>query len=156
MIWNLKSESPVAKFGEHLEAVKGIAWNPNQAGLLATGGGTADKCIRFWNTHTLQPINVIDTGSQVCNLMFSKTSNEIVSTHGYSLNQIIVWKYPSMQKVATLTGHSYRVLYLSMSPCGQNIVTGAGDETLRFWNIFPSMKNCGISSGANSLSSTLH
>ena len=156
MIWNLKSESPVAKFGEHLAAVKAIAWNPNQAGLLATGGGTADKCIRFWNTHTLQPINVIDTGSQVCNLMFSKTSNEIVSTHGYSLNQIIVWKYPSMQKVSTLTGHSYRVLYLSMSPCGQNIVTGAGDETLRFWNIFPSMKNCGISSGANSLSSTLH
>ena len=61
---------------------------------------------------------MIDTGSQVCNLMFSKTSNEIVSTHGYSLNQIIVWKYQSMQKVATLTGRSYRVLYLSMSPCG--------------------------------------
>ena len=45
-----------------------------------------------------------------------------------------------MQKVATLTGHSYRVLYLSMSPCGSNIVTGAGDETLRFWNVFPSLK----------------
>jgi cell division cycle 20-like protein 1 (cofactor of APC complex) len=24
-----------------------------------------------------------------------------------------------------------------MSPCGENIVTGAGDETLRFWNVFP-------------------
>eukprot|EP00355_Strombidium_rassoulzadegani_P010734 CAMPEP_0168624830 /NCGR_PEP_ID=MMETSP0449_2-20121227/9648_1 /TAXON_ID=1082188 /ORGANISM="Strombidium rassoulzadegani, Strain ras09" /LENGTH=54 /DNA_ID=CAMNT_0008666465 /DNA_START=60 /DNA_END=221 /DNA_ORIENTATION=- len=46
-----------------------------------------------------------------------------------------------MQKVATLTGHTQRVLYLSMSPCGSNIVTGAGDETLRFWNIFPSLKN---------------
>jgi len=45
-----------------------------------------------------------------------------------------------MQKVATLTGHSYRVLYLGMSPCGSSIVTGAGDETLRFWNIFPSLK----------------
>jgi len=43
-----------------------------------------------------------------------------------------------MQKVATLTGHTYRVLYLSMSPDGQNIVTGAGDETLRFWSAFPS------------------
>ena len=54
-----------------------------------------------------------------------------------------------MQKVATLTGHTYRVLYLSMSPCGQNIVTGAGDETLRFWNIFPSLKreNAGMSLG---------
>lgn len=24
-----------------------------------------------------------------------------------------------------------------MSPDGQTIVTGAGDETLRFWNIYP-------------------
>lgn len=30
-----------------------------------------------------------------------------------------------------------RVLYLAMSPDGQSIVTGAGDETLRFWNVFP-------------------
>ena len=135
--------------------MKAIAWNPNQSGLLATGGGTADRCIRFWNTHTLQPINCVDTGSQVCNLMFSKTSNELVSTHGYSLNQIIVWKYPSMRKVQTLTGHTYRVLYLSMSPCGSNIVTGAGDETLRFWNVFPSIKSqrmdaMGLSGGATS------
>ena len=77
---------------------------------------------------------------QVCNLMWSKTVNEIVSTHGYSLNQIIVWKYPSMTKVATLTGHTYRVLYLAMSPDCQTIVTGAGDETLRFWNAFPGSK----------------
>lgn len=27
-----------------------------------------------------------------------------------------------------------------MSPSGQTIVTGAGDETLRFWNVFPSSK----------------
>ena len=45
-----------------------------------------------------------------------------------------------MTKLTTLTGHTYRVLYLSMSPDGQNVVTGAGDETLRFWNMFPSNK----------------
>lgn len=78
--------------------------------------------------------------SQVCNLMWSRNSNEIVSTHGYSggtvQNQIHIWKYPSLTQVATLTGHTYRVLYLAMSPDGQTIVTGAGDETLRFWNAF--------------------
>ena len=42
-----------------------------------------------------------------------------------------------MSKVATLTGHTSRVLYLAMSPEGNQIVTGAGDETLRFWNLFP-------------------
>ena len=72
--------------------------------------------------------------------MFSKNNNEMVSTHGYSLNQIIVWKYPSLRKVTTLTGHTYRVLYLAMSPDGQTIVTGAGDETLRFWSVFPQSK----------------
>ncbi|KAG2292830.1 hypothetical protein Bca52824_039499 [Brassica carinata] len=32
--------------------------------------------------------------------------------------------------IATLTCHTYRV-YLAVSPDGQTIVTGAGDETLR-------------------------
>ena len=48
------------------------------------------------------------TPFKVCNLMWSKNVNEIVSTHGYSLNQVIVWKYPTMQKIATLTGHTLR------------------------------------------------
>jgi cell division cycle 20-like protein 1 (cofactor of APC complex) len=42
-----------------------------------------------------------------------------------------------MKKLAVLTGHTYRVLYLAMSPDGQTLVTGAGDETLRFWKVFP-------------------
>ncbi|KAK1297528.1 Protein FIZZY-RELATED 2 [Acorus calamus] len=78
--------------------------------------------------------------AEVCNLVWSKNVNELVSTHGYSQNQIIVWRYPTMSKLATLTGHTYRVLYLAISPDGQTIVTGAGDETLRFWNVFPSPK----------------
>ena len=41
-----------------------------------------------------------------------------------------------MQQVASLTGHTYRVLYLAMSPDGRVVVTGAGDETLRFWSVF--------------------
>lgn len=65
-------------------------------------------------------------GSQVCNLSWSKNVNELVSTHGYSQNQIIIWKYPAMSKLATLTGHTLRVLYLAVSPDGQTIVTGAG------------------------------
>ena len=42
-----------------------------------------------------------------------------------------------MERIAVLTGHTFRVLYLAVSPDGRTIVTGAGDETLRFWNVFP-------------------
>jgi len=76
-------------------------------------------------------------GSQVCNLSWSKNVNEIVSTHGYSQNQIIVWKHPTMTKLATLTGHTLRVLYLAVSPDGQTIVTGAG-QLLSFCQIVDS------------------
>ena len=47
---------------------------------------------------------------------------------------------PPRLQLATLTAHDMRVLYLALSPDGQTIVTGAGDETLRFWNVFPSVK----------------
>ncbi|KAJ7964533.1 FIZZY-related 2 [Quillaja saponaria] len=140
LVWNQHAQQPALRLTEHTAAVKAIAWSPHQNSLLASGGGTADRCIRFWNTTNGHQLNSVDTGSQVCNLAWSKNVNEIVSTHGYSQNQIMVWKYPSMTKVATLTGHGMRVLYLAMSPDGQTIVTGAGDETLRFWNVFPSTK----------------
>lgn len=135
-VWNQHSLSPVQTYSEHKAAVKAIAWSPHHHGLLASGGGTADQSIRFWNTLTGQPMQCVNTGSQVCNLAWSKHSSELVSTHGYSQNQILVWKYPSLTQVAKLTGHSYRVLYLALSPDGEAIVTGAGDETLRFWNVF--------------------
>uniref|UniRef100_A0A8C5FM54 CDC20/Fizzy WD40 domain-containing protein n=1 Tax=Gadus morhua TaxID=8049 RepID=A0A8C5FM54_GADMO len=136
LVWNSSSLLPMQQYSDHLAAVKAIAWSPHQHGLLASGGGTADRCLRFWNTLTGQPLQSTDTGSQVCNLAWSKHANELVSTHGYSQNQILVWKYPSLTQVAKLTGHSYRVLYLAVSPDGEAIVTGAGDETLRFWNVF--------------------
>lgn len=135
-VWNLSSTAPMQTYTDHLAAVKAIAWSPHHHGLLASGGGTADRCIRFWNTLTGQAMQSVDTGSQVCNLAWSKHASELVSTHGYSQNQILVWKYPSLVQVAKLTGHSFRVLYLAMSPDGEAIVTGAGDETLRFWNVF--------------------
>lgn len=86
-------------------------------------------------------------------MQWSKSSRELVSAHGYSMNQIIVWNYPTMSKVAELTGHSKRVLHTtlvrhhfrqwssltipkSQSSDGTTLCSAAADETLRFWKIF--------------------
>ena len=61
-IWNAHSTAHVTRFAEHTAAVKAIAWSPHQHGLLASGGGTADRTIRFWNTATSTPLSSIDTG----------------------------------------------------------------------------------------------
>lgn len=53
---------------------------------------------------------------QVCNLVWSKNVNELVSTHGYSQNQIIVWRYPSMSKVTEIL--LLLLAVLKLSSCG--------------------------------------
>jgi cell division cycle protein 20 (cofactor of APC complex) len=42
--------------------VKAIGWCPNNPSLLASGGGTADRHIRFFSTQTLNQNFSIDTG----------------------------------------------------------------------------------------------
>ncbi|KAK7029571.1 substrate-specific activator of APC-dependent proteolysis [Paramarasmius palmivorus] len=137
----LTGDLPLYKFHQHKAAVKGLAWDPHISGVLASGGGQRDRCIRFWNTSTGTMLNEVDTGSQVCNLVWSINSHELVSTHGYSTtalpNQICIWKYPTMSMVTSLTGHTQCVQYVALNPNGDSIVTGGGDQTLRFWSVFP-------------------
>ncbi|GAB2264971.1 hypothetical protein Dimus_000042 [Dionaea muscipula] len=121
---------------DHTAAVKALAWCPFQSNLLASGGGGNDRCIKFWNTHTGACLNSVDTGSQVCALLWSRNERELLSSHGFTQNQLILWKYPSMVKTAELTGHTSRVLFMAQSPDGCTVASAAGDETLRFWNVF--------------------
>lgn len=51
MVWSPSRQSePLWRFCSHKAAVKALAWSPHQKGLLVSGGGTADRRIRFWNT----------------------------------------------------------------------------------------------------------
>ncbi|KAF6000471.1 hypothetical protein F1559_002423 [Cyanidiococcus yangmingshanensis] len=137
-VWDSRAlQQPRLRFDEHTAAVKALGWCPWQSHLLASGGGTTDRMLRFWNTHTGACLQAIDTESQVCALQWSVHHRELVTGHGFSRNQLIVWKYPNLSKVAELTGHTARVLHLATSPDGQTVVSAAADETLRFWKVFP-------------------
>lgn len=126
---------------QHKAAVKALDWCPFHRGLLASGGGTADRTIKFWNSSSGAVMNSIDTGSQVCSIVWNKHQRELCSSHGYSENQLILWKYPTMTKIKELTGHTARVLNMEMSPDGTSVVSAAADETLRFWNVFGNPNN---------------
>ena len=134
MVFSPKTRLPIMK-KRHNAAVKALDWSPTHRGILATGGGSRDCKIKLWNINKRCLANEIDTGSQVCTLKFSKRENEIVSTHGFSQNEISLWKSPNLNKVKTLYGHNQRVLFSAISPDGSYLATGAGDETLRFWDL---------------------
>ncbi|KOB70000.1 Fizzy [Operophtera brumata] len=95
--------------------LSGLAWCPWSAGVLASGGGTADRTIRIWNINTGANLNTVDTKSQVCSIVWSTHYKELISGHGYANNQLVIWKYPLMSRVAELTGHMARVLHLALN-----------------------------------------
>ena len=126
---------PLIIINKHKGPVRALAWSPWQRSVLATGGGKKDNFIRFYNADTKSVIGEINTGSQVCQILWNKYEKEIITSHGNNKNPIYVWSYPKMNKITELAGHLSRALYMAMSPDGCTMVSGASDETLRFWNI---------------------
>jgi len=146
-IWDARSLS-VPKFSKtnHKAAVKALAWCPWQPNLLATGGGSYDRHIHFWNSTSGARVNSIDTGSQVTSLRWSPHHREIVSTSGFPDNSLSIWSYPTLVRNVEIPAHETRVLHSCLSPDGQMLATAAADESLKFWKVFE--KKAGAAAGS--------
>jgi cell division cycle protein 20 (cofactor of APC complex) len=123
-IWDARSLA-VPKFTKtnHKAAVKALAWCPWNMNLLATGGGSYDRHIHFWNTTSGARVNSIDTGSQVTSLRWSTHYREIVSTSGFPDNSLSIWSYPTLVRNVEIPAHESRVLHSCLSPDGQMLAT---------------------------------
>lgn len=123
-IWDARSLS-VPKFTKtnHKAAVKALAWCPWNMNLLATGGGSYDRHIHFWNTTSGARVNSIDTGSQVTSLRWSPHYREIVSSSGFPDNSLSIWSYPTLVRNVEIPAHESRVLHSCLSPDGQMLAT---------------------------------
>ncbi|URD73529.1 Anaphase-promoting complex subunit, partial [Musa troglodytarum] len=117
------------RISSHTSIVKAVDWCPTRSNLLASGGGRNDHCVKFWNTVNGACLNSIDVGSEVCALLWDKNKSELLTSHGSPNNQLTLWNYPSMTRVAELPGHSSRVLSLAGSPLGGVVASAAADET---------------------------
>lgn len=165
-IWDARSlGAPKFQKTNHRAAVKALSWCPWQPNLLATGGGSYDRHIHFWNTTTGARTNSIDTGSQVTSLRWSNNYREIVSSSGFPDNSLSIWQYPTLVRTVEIPAHETRVLHSSLSPDGQMLATAgtiltttfaddqlltaeiAADESLKFWKLFEKKPGSGSASG---------
>lgn len=151
-IWDpRRPEEPLYKFLKHKSAVRALAWCPWIRNLLASGGGTEDSTVRFWEITTGSELKVIETGAQVTSILWLETSEQLITSHGYRTgadgylhnvkDNIRLWDYPSMHQVGVLLGHDKRVLHTALSPDGTTLISLSSDETLVIWkrtgNKFP-------------------
>lgn len=133
-----RPNTPEHSLYHHNAAIKGLSFDPFNPQRLYSGGGNRDKTVKIFNTNIGKVETVINVESQVTGIIFSERArNQFVTTHGFSKNNLLLWdtNMPN-QPVCEFEGHDKRVLYSALGPSGLEIVTGAGDETLKFWEVF--------------------
>ena len=149
-LWG-RSDRAERRLGSHNAACKALDWSPR--GVLATGGGTADRSIRLWSAATGVQTAQVETEAQVCNLAWS-LDGELISTHGFSTCEVNVWKshVGGLSQLHSFHWHQARVLYLAMSPDGQSAAMGTGNEMLCFWHLSPKHAKVSTTSSSSSMS----
>ena len=144
----------------HGAAVKAIAFCPWRAGLIATGGGSNDKCIHFYHAVSGACLATISVAAQVTSLIWSTTRREICATFGYAQPEhpyrIAVFSWPECKQVAAIPWEGeHRALYAIPYPGGPEgnnssegvsgmsrtaqegcIVVAASDESVKFHEVW--------------------
>ncbi|CAO1616055.1 unnamed protein product [Sympodiomycopsis kandeliae] len=145
-VWDRRTAVPKMRKENHQASVKAMSWCPWNSNLLATGGGTADRAIHFWNVTSGTRTQSIQTDSQITGLHWSLYYRELVSTHGLSISDqstgggggsINIWSHPSGSRISEIkNAHDGRILHTALSPDGQIVATVGTDENLKFWRMF--------------------
>lgn len=142
-IWSIKKlDSPIFKFIlPHNAAIKALSFCPWTTSLLATGGGSRDRKIRFWHTNTGTLLNEFNTSGQITSLIWSKFKKEIVATFGFGAGDksvlICVYSYPQMIPILQVPEYSsLRILSSTISPDCSSICVATNDSTIRIYNLW--------------------
>ncbi|PFH55595.1 hypothetical protein XA68_17982 [Ophiocordyceps unilateralis] len=159
----------------HRAAVKAIAFCPWREGLVATGGGSNDKCIHFFHTSSGSALATIAVAAQVTSLIWSRTRREIAATFGYAQPEhcyrVAVFSWPECSQVAAIPwAGDLRALYAIPYPREDGakgkgkihrgsdgcIVVASSDKTVKFHELWPigggaTMNKSGLLGGSDIL-----
>lgn len=149
----------------HGAAVKAIAFCPWRNGLVATGGGSNDKCIHFFHTASGAALATICVSAQVTSLIWSTTRREIAATFGYAQPEhpyrIAIFSWPDCHQVAAIPWDGeLRALYAIPYPespaqtgdprLGRGtqegcIVVASSDKSIKFHEVWAKDKKATVS-----------
>lgn len=120
----------------HTAAVKAIAFCPWRDGLVATSGGSNDKCIHFYHTTSGAALATIAVHAQVTSLIWSVNRREIAATFGYANPEhpyrIAIFSWPECQQVAAIPWEGeHRALYAIPYPRGPALRGEESDTAAR-------------------------
>ena len=119
----------------HSASISALAWFPFDTGSFFSG--SADRCIRFWDTNTFSTVSAVSCSGSVTRIsMSSVPSSKRLLAAACGDSQVQLFDARSHSLAMSLTRHDSCVLSLDWSPCSPNILSSAAEDgSLRLWDI---------------------
>ena len=134
-IYDADSGKEIRLLQKHSDWVSSLAFSPNGKMLASCG----PDGIHLWDSHTGQYLSTLIQTEHTEHLVFFPDGRTLVST---SDRIIRFWDVANRTISKTLTGHTWRILSLAVSPNGKTVVSGShvgGSQQksngLRWWDV---------------------
>ena len=144
LIWDARrSQSPCISIPlAHRAAVKALAWCPTRHDVLASGGGTKDKRIRLWNSHTGASLASCDAEAQVTGLSWAPNGTpEVVASLGYNAAGLSAFRWSKavnrLDCVARIKRpDDHRMVGMAVSPDRTRFAALSTQEVITYWHLY--------------------
>lgn len=138
-IWDVTTGRHQATLSGHALDVKSVAFSPDGR-LLASG--SLDGTVKLWNPMTGKEVQTLSMSvGALESLAFSPDGRWLATGGGVGSlraspaeRQIKLWDVTSGRELRTLSGHTDRVLDLSLSPNGKQLASVSSDGSTRIWD----------------------
>lgn len=135
VIWDSLTGCRLKKLRNHQSYINSIAASPDDTKLLASVG---DDClVNIWDLRKRKCAMSFKDNYQLTAVSFNKTNDQIMV--GGIENTINVWDWRKGSRHLSLVGHTDTITGLSLSPDGQHLLSNSMDNTLKCWDVRPSV-----------------
>ena len=113
----------------HTDYVYGVAFNPDGKSVAS---GYSDGSIRFWDAETGLHLKTSKKGYEASGLVFSEDGKTLAYAEGLDIR---LQDAGTGEEKMRLTGHTWGMHSMALSPDGNILASGSEDTTIRLWDM---------------------
>src|SRR5262249_40561430 len=137
VIWDVATGAHLRTLDAHDGNVWGVAFSPDGKQMASVG---KDKIVRVWETTTWKGLHTLRGHTHPARLrcvVFAPDSQRVVSA-GYD-KTVRIWDAHTGLELVGLEGHTNFIAALAFHPHGDFLASADDVDTVRLWNVSPSL-----------------
>ena len=127
--WDVRTGDQKHAVIGHTDYVYGVAFNPNGKSVASRYG---DGSIRFWDAETGLHLKTFKKGHEASGLVFSEDGKMLAYAEGLDIH---LQDAGTGEEKMRLTGHTWGMHSMVLSPDGDTLASGSEDMTIRLWDM---------------------